>query len=202
MQLIDKQNRPAAGLFQFLARLVEKLAHLLDTGGDGIDLAKTALGMLGNHVRQRGLSRAWRAVEDERGDPVRQEHAPQQLVRTEKVFLTDEFVQGPWPHACSKGLSLLQVGLVDLSKQIAGRFLCQGIRTHKGGSGAMLSTAASSNEQRAPEAAVESLPPSVTIVRSLLPHYRCCCVSSVQAASCRGNGSSPVMIRADRLRVI
>ncbi len=46
-----------------------------------------------------GLARAGRAVEDERGEPVGLEHAPQQLALAEEVLLADELLQRARPHA-------------------------------------------------------------------------------------------------------
>ena len=66
VQFIDEQDGAPAGVGQLGAGFFEQLAHFLDADGDGVELAKDALRVLGDDVGQRGLAAAGRAVEDDR----------------------------------------------------------------------------------------------------------------------------------------
>jgi hypothetical protein len=120
VQLIDEQNGPPAGLLQFGAGFQEQIAHLLDPGGGGVDLAKMALAVLGDDVGQRGFTCARRAVEDHGTEAVGLEHAPQQLAGAEEMVLADEFIDRARPHARGQRLGLAEVGFVDVVEQVDG----------------------------------------------------------------------------------
>src|SRR5262249_50725562 len=79
VDLIEEQNGTLAGLLQLGLGFLEQFPYFLDPRGHGIELLEMTLRVEGDDLRQRGLSRAGRAVEDERAEPVCLEHAPQEL---------------------------------------------------------------------------------------------------------------------------
>src|SRR5262249_21730249 len=99
----------------------QQLAHFLDAGCDGIELAKAALSMVGDHVGQGGLAGPRRAVEDHGTEPVRGQEPAEQFPRAQEMFLADELFESPWPHPRRQRLSLLAVGFMDVVKQVDGR---------------------------------------------------------------------------------
>ena len=83
----------SAAVRQFGAGFLEQLAHFLDADGDGVELAKDALRVLGDDVGEGGLAAAGRAVEDHRAEAIRLQQPAQQLARAEEVLLADELVE-------------------------------------------------------------------------------------------------------------
>ena len=76
VDFVDKKNRTAVVEGFALLRLFNLFAQLFDSRKDGVEGGKRALRRIGNHLRQGGLSRAGRSVEDERTETVRLNHPP------------------------------------------------------------------------------------------------------------------------------
>src|SRR5947209_1473418 len=55
VQLVDKEDRSHAVLFELNPGFFQNFADFFDAGGDGIDLSKSAMGMLSYHMGQGGL---------------------------------------------------------------------------------------------------------------------------------------------------
>ncbi len=75
----------------------------------------------GDHLGQRGFSRAGRPVKDGGDEAVGVEHPPQQLAGAEKVFLAGKFVDRAGPHPRRQGHGPLQILGFLAVKQTHGR---------------------------------------------------------------------------------
>ena len=105
---IIKQRRPAAG-GHFVAGFFQHLADILHAAGDRAELAKAAVGFLGQQPGERRLAGAGRAVKNHRPQPLRPQHPPQQLPLAQEVLLADKLGERPRPHPRGKRLHLLEV---------------------------------------------------------------------------------------------
>ena len=92
MQLVHKQNRPAAIGGQSVAGLVERGAQLFDAGGSRVERDEFTPSLTGDDLGERCLSGARWTVEDRRRNAVGFEHPPQQFAPTEEVLLPGKFV--------------------------------------------------------------------------------------------------------------
>ncbi len=70
---------------------VEDRAHVLDARGDGAQLEKIRIGMMGNQAGKCGLSAARRAPEDHRWHPAAFDQHAERLSVAQQLFLSDEF---------------------------------------------------------------------------------------------------------------
>ena len=98
VNLVEEEDRPLAALLQVPSRFGEDLADFLRAGGDRVHRLEAALRVVGDDVGEGGLAGAGRAVEDERAEPVGDEHARRSFL-AEDVLLADELVERPRPHA-------------------------------------------------------------------------------------------------------
>ena len=99
VHLVHEQDGAPAVQVARLARRRNRLAQLLDPGQDGVQCRELRPGGAGDHLRQGGLAGSRRPVEDQGGELIRLDRAPQQAPRADDVPLTHEFVQGARPHA-------------------------------------------------------------------------------------------------------
>src|SRR5207245_5697045 len=111
------QNRSAAGLPKVRASFFQDFANVRNTGGDRVDLAKAAMGMLGNDVSQGSFAGAGRTIENQRVEPVGLQHTTQQLGRADEMLLADEFLQRPRPHSRRQRLGFSQIRFMECLKQ-------------------------------------------------------------------------------------
>jgi len=118
MHLIDKEDGAAAIEGALFLRLRRDLTQFLDPGQHGIDAHEPRAGGVGNDHSQRRLARARRPVEDDRGELVRLDGAPQQAPWTEDVPLAHELVQGARPHSRGQRRFAIDLFLSCVSKKI------------------------------------------------------------------------------------
>ena len=104
MNLVDEHNGALLVKFALLLRLFHDGPDVADARGHGVELLKMAARHARDHLRQRRLARARRAVEDERGNVVRFDHAPQELARANSLLLADKFLKIARPHALGQRL--------------------------------------------------------------------------------------------------
>jgi hypothetical protein len=102
MDLVQKQNGSLAKLFKVLSRFAQDVPNILDACRNGIQGFEAALRVMGDDMREGGLSRAGRPVKDERRKSIRQQHSPQQFARPEEMFLADVLVERARAHACGQ----------------------------------------------------------------------------------------------------
>ena len=99
MDLVDEEDGAAALLGQAVFGPVQRLAQLLDPGEHGAQGLEVRARALADDVGERGLARPRRPPEDDRGQAVRLERAPQRPALAEHLFLADELVEGLRPDA-------------------------------------------------------------------------------------------------------
>ena len=146
VDFIEEEHCPLAAAFDAGARRVEDLPHFLHADAGRVRLLEVALRVPGDQFSERRLPRARRPVEDQRHQPIRLEHPPQQLARTEKVLLPAELFQRAWPHPHGERRDLVEIlptrfgeevhyGMVgEIADQIAANATIGHVgRAHRGG---------------------------------------------------------------------
>ena len=83
--------------------LVYDLAHLLDARGHSRKGIKRAVGSIGNNLCKRRLAHAGRAPQYKRGHIAGLNHAAYYAAGTDKVFLSDVFVEISGPQTLGQG---------------------------------------------------------------------------------------------------
>ena len=92
VDLVDEEDGFAAVQLAQLTGFINGLANVGDPGQDGVDGNKMGAGGVGDDGRECGFARAGRAVENQGGELVGLNGAPQQAARAENVVLADVFV--------------------------------------------------------------------------------------------------------------
>ena len=118
VDFVEEEDRPLAEVFEVLAGLGQDFADFLDAGGDRVHRLEAALGVVGDDVRERGLSGPRRAVEDQRGEAVGEQHSPEQLAGPEEVFLPDELVERSRPHPRRERPGLAAVLFAEIVEEV------------------------------------------------------------------------------------
>ncbi len=93
VQLINEQDRPAAGLGEAVRRRRGNPSQIGDGRPDTAETLEMAAGGAGDDFCQRGLTGPRRTVQQDGTDPVRLDRAPQKLTGFQQMRLADKFVQ-------------------------------------------------------------------------------------------------------------
>jgi hypothetical protein len=103
MDLVDEQDRFAAGGAKTVLGRGDDFAHLGDVAFDAAEALELRVGHVGDDVSQcRFASSGW-AGEDEGGKAIGFNGAAQKFSRRKDVFLADELIEGSWAHAGGEG---------------------------------------------------------------------------------------------------
>ena len=117
VDLVDEQDRALARGEQAVLGRLDGLAQVLDGARDGRHLDERRMGAVGDDARERGLARARRTVEDDRGERILLDGAAQPRALPHRGFLADEPVEGlgTHPHR-ERGVEVALVAL-DVGEQ-------------------------------------------------------------------------------------
>ena len=96
VDFVHEQNRAHAA--QLVARALADLANLRDVRDDTGTAHEVALRGFGDHFRERRLAAARRTVEDDVGQAIGLDDAPQELAGAQDMLLPDNLVQRARPH--------------------------------------------------------------------------------------------------------
>ncbi len=99
MDLVDEEDGCFAPEIAPDFGLLDFRAYLRDVRFDAVERFEAGAGGAGDDAGQGGFPRPGRAVENERGEAVRLNGAPQELALPEDVVLPGNLVQRLWPHA-------------------------------------------------------------------------------------------------------
>ena len=99
MDLIEKQDRPAALLPEERGRPRNRRPYIGDPGGDRRELLEGARGGTRDGQSEGGLTGTRRAPQDRRGEPVLLHESAERSSRTDKVRLPDDIVDGRRPQS-------------------------------------------------------------------------------------------------------
>ena len=94
VDFVEEEDGALAGVAEAILGGVEDGADFLHADGGGVDLLEVAFGVLGDERGEGGFAGAWRAVEDDAGQPVGFEHAAEEFAGAEEMLLADEFLEG------------------------------------------------------------------------------------------------------------
>ena len=86
----------------------------------GVERLEAALGVVGDDVGQGRLAGAGRAVEDQRREPVGEQHPAKQLAFAEEVLLADELVERARPHPRRQRSGLVAILFAKVVEEIHG----------------------------------------------------------------------------------
>ena len=120
VDLVEEEDGPLAELFEVLAGLGEDFADLLDPGRDRVHRLEAALGVVGDDVRERRLARPRRAVEDQRREPVGQEHPAEKFAFAQEVLLPNELVERSRPHPRRQRPGLVAILFAKVVEEVHG----------------------------------------------------------------------------------
>ena len=98
MDLIDEQQR-ALAVLAALARRLEDLAQVGNTGEHRRQGLEMQVGRLGQQPRDRRLAATRRAPQDQRAELARRQHAAERAVRSEQMVLAEDLGQRARPQA-------------------------------------------------------------------------------------------------------
>ena len=99
MDLVHEEDGPAIELHEAVARLLNLAPQVLHRAGDGGDLDELAPGVLGNDMRERGLARTRRPVENHAREHVVFDRGAQPRPRPHSLILAHVLVEGRGAHA-------------------------------------------------------------------------------------------------------
>src|SRR5215468_7443777 len=98
MDFINEENRTAGQLRADLGRVLHHLAYLLDARSDRAERDELRRRAVGDDSGERGLTGAGRPPEDQRGQTVFINQAPQYPSLGEQMILPDEFIERARAH--------------------------------------------------------------------------------------------------------
>ena len=119
VDLVEEQDRPLAVRLPGAARASASSSRTsLVPAATALSGLNRLLVWLAMTWARAVLPRAGRAVEDQRAEPVGEEHPAEQLAGAEEVLLADELVEGPRPHPGGQRPGLVPVGRAHLVEQV------------------------------------------------------------------------------------
>src|SRR5438874_10912783 len=103
MDLIDEDDRFAAGRSEAVRRRGHHLAHLGHITLHSAQSNELGVGHLGDDIRQRCFAASGWTGNNQRRKAVGFDCATQKLSRREDMFLSDKFIEYAWTHAGREG---------------------------------------------------------------------------------------------------